>query len=270
MGSPLSQQDFKELYFSAPSFQDERVRHGFFGRSGGVSTGVYASLNCGQGSDDNPSNVAQNRRIVAEAMGVKPSHLLSLHQIHSAQCVVARAPWGDSYKPQADGMVTDVAGLALGVLTADCGPVLFHGKKADGQCVIGAAHAGWGGAFKGVLGATVEQMIGLGAGLESIRAVVGPCIGQKSYEVGMEFAEKFLEQDEGNEKFFISAQRDGHLMFDLPGYCAMRLAEAGVKNVVIKDLDTYFNEEDFFSYRRTTHRKEEDYGRQISVVVIKP
>ncbi|HOO82901.1 MAG TPA: laccase domain-containing protein, partial [Alphaproteobacteria bacterium] len=165
-------------------------------------------------------------------------------------------------------MVTDVSGLALGVLTADCAPVLFYGKKSDGAPVVGAAHAGWGGALKGVLDNTLAMMLELGAVPESIRACIGPCIGQKSYEVRDDFADTFLEEDGRNEVFFTAGRCAGHLQFDLPGYCAAKLGRAGVKNVLIKDLDTYFNEEDFFSYRRATHRHEKDYGRQISVIMI--
>lgn len=263
--------DGDDFYFTMPGFVSDGVPifHGFFGREGGVSTGIYSALNCGSGSDDNPAHVAENRRLVAEVVGCEPRNLLSLYQIHSDICLTIDKAYEEHERPQADAFVTDKAGIALGVLAADCGPVLFHGAKADGSPVIGAAHAGWGGALKGVLGEAVASMVALGAVKDSIVACVGPCISQASYEVGVDFSVPFLEQDDENERFFKSAQKSGHLMFDLAGYNALQLAKAGVKKVLIKDLDTYFNEQEFFSYRRTTHRKESDYGRQISVVMIK-
>lgn len=269
MGSKID-----NLYFTMPGFvqgqNEDKVFHGFFGREGGVSTGIYSSLNCGPGSDDNPAHVTANRKVVSDAVGCEPRSLLSLHQIHSDICLTIDEPYEAHDRPQADAFVTDKAGIALGVLTADCTPVLFHGVKGDGSPVVGAAHAGWGGALKGVLAATVTKMVALGAVKDSIVACVGPCISQMSYEVGEDFSVPFLEQDEQNEGFFKAAQKSGHLMFDLAGYNALQLSKAGVKKALIKDLDTYFNEEDFFSYRRATHRKEADYGRQISVVMIKP
>lgn len=269
MTNPSLQPDSEPLYYSQDGFADaEAVFHGFFSRRGGVSKDVYAFLNCGPGSDDEPENVNQNRKLVADIAGCRPDHLLSLYQIHSDKCLQVDGPW-EGERPEADAMVTDMPGVALGVLTADCAPVLFNGQKEDGSQVVGAAHAGWGGALKGVLEATVEGMKDLGVQADSIRAVVGPCISKASYEVGEEFADAFLQEDEASEVFFMTGQREGHLMFDLPGYCAFRLGRAGLKNVFIKDLDTYFNEEDFFSYRRKTHRHEKDYGRQISVVMIK-
>lgn len=263
-----SRPDSEPLYYSQEGFVDgAAVFHGFFSRRGGVSKDVYASLNCGAGSDDEPEHVKQNRAIVAEIVGCAPDHLLSLYQIHSPRCMRVEKPWG-AERPEADAMATDKAGIALGILTADCGPVLFSGQKADGSAVVAAAHAGWGGALKGVLESSIRAMEDLGAEKGSIRAVVGPCISRESYEVGEEFVDPFLKEDEESERFFMAGQRAGHLMFDLPGYCAFRLARAGLKKVFIKDLDTYFNEEDFFSYRRKTHRKEKDYGRQISVIMI--
>ncbi len=245
------------------------VFHGFFGRLGGVSTGLYAALNCGVGTEDLLEHVMENRRIVAEFTGVAPARLLSLYQIHSAVCLPVTEEWRMENRPQADAMVTDRAGLALGILTADCAPVLFYGEKPDGAPVIGAAHAGWGGALNGVLEATVREMMALGAVGGRLSAAIGPCIGQASYEVTDDFRAPFLAQDPESERFFMAGRRAGHVMFDLAGYCAFRLARAGVRDVCIKDLDTYFHEEDFFSYRRTTHRKEPDYGRQIAVVAIR-
>jgi len=271
MTNLLLQQDSDPLYFQHSDFlglQNDTVFHGFFSRRGGVSRDIFATLNCGPGSGEALSIVQKNRQIVSEIAGCEAKNLLSLHQIHSDQCLVVRESWDIEARLQGDAMVTDVPGLALGVLTADCAPVLFYGRKSDGAPVVGAAHAGWSGALKGVLGTCVEAMLEIGAVPESIRACIGPCIGQKSYEVSEAFAEPFLKEDDGNEAFFMAGQRAGHLQFDLPGYCAAKLGRAGVKNVLIKDLDTYFNEEDFFSYRRAMHRHEKDYGRQISVVTI--
>ncbi len=259
----------EELYFRVPGFTDglqAPVFHGFFGRFGGLSKNVYASLNCGPGSDDNPEHVKANRKIVADVAGCAPDHLLSLHQVHGDVCVRVEAVW--SARPQADAMVTDKPGFALGILTADCAPVLFAGQKTDGAPVIGAAHAGWGGALRGILESTVREMTALGAEPGSLKACIGPCIGKASYEVKDEFATPFYQEDDENERFFKAAKAPGHLMFDLAGYCAFKLFKAGVRDVLIKDLDTYFHEEDFFSYRRATHRSEKDYGRQISVIKI--
>ncbi|MEM6781414.1 MAG: peptidoglycan editing factor PgeF [Pseudomonadota bacterium] len=246
---------------------DAQADHGFFTRLGGVSEGIYKSLNCGPGSNDNAEYVQENRICVAEELKVEAENLLTLYQVHGETCLYVDQPFNG--RPEADALVTDQAGLAIGILTADCGPVLFYGQKSNGTSIIGAAHAGWGGAFKGVLQSTVDMMCERGAESETIRAALGPCIGPASYEVQIEFAEKFLEQDLANEHFFKSARKEGHLMFDLPGYIAKRLAEAGVNHVSLSGLDTYADEKRFFSYRRATHRGESDYGRQISAIVIK-
>lgn len=267
LAKPLLGSD--DLYFAEKAFVDPAVFHGFFGRSGGVSRNVYASLNCGPGSEDNPDHVQENRALVSGIVGCAPDRLLTLYQVHGTQCVTVDAVWDDSARPEADAMVTDQAGFALGILTADCAPVLFRGEKADGSPVIGAAHAGWGGAFQGVLEATIVKMRDLGAEVESIKAVIGPCIGLSSYEVDQDFYAQFFDHNPESERFFKNARRGEHYMFDLAGYCAFRLAHCGVQQVSIKDLDTYFHEEDFFSYRRATHRNEKDYGRQISVIMIK-
>lgn len=246
-----------------------KVKHGFFGRQGGVSEGIYNSLNCGVGSNDDPEAVQENRARVARALGGKPENLVRVWQNHSADCVIANEP--QNFKedpPTADGIVTDQTGLVLGVLTADCGPILFAGEKTDGTPVIGAAHAGWGGALKGVLESTVSQMQALGAELGTIRAAVGPCIGPKSYEVSVGFETPFLTHNPEDEHFFREAQKEGHLMFDLPGYIANRLAHAGVTQVTITGHDTFAEQENYFSYRRTTHAGEKDYGRQISAIMI--
>ena len=256
-------------FFESAEFSKsaDNVFHGFFGRQGGVSDGLYGSLNCGRGSDDDPAHVQANLDRVARQACVTPNNLLTMYQVHGHGCLYVDEPWSFDNRPQVDALVTDKAGIALGVLTADCGPVLFYGEKADGAPVIGAAHAGWKGAIGGALDATVSKMQELGA--DNIKACIGPCIAQSSYEVSAEFFEPFEKENSENERFFMASKKDGHLMFDLAGYCAARLAGLGLKHVFIKDLDTYFNEEDFFSYRRTTHRKESDYGRQISVIAIK-
>lgn len=263
MTQALRQPDSEILQHTVPSWKG--ITHGFFGRRGGFSAGIYESLNCGVGSQDNPEAVHKNRALIAQALGVPEEQLLSLYQIHSDICINPNAPYPE--RPQADAHVTDKPGLALGVLTADCAPVLFYGEKADGSPVIGAAHAGWGGALKGVLENTVRGMKDLGA--VAIEAAIGPCIGKASYEVTEAFAEPFLNEDETAEKFFSAARKEGHLMFDLAGYCAFRLARAGLKDVSLLDKDTYAHEADYFSFRRATHRNDPDYGRQLSVIVIK-
>ncbi len=260
--------------FHDPAFDSEctdQVAYGFFGRTGGVSDGIFASLNCALGTTDDPARVSQNRALVAQQLGLPGEPVSTLYQCHSADCLTIDSPLGQGPdRPKADAFVTDTPGLILGVLTADCGPVLFTGKKKNGAPVIAAAHAGWGGALKGILEATLEKMEEAGAVTETITACVGPCIMQASYEVKEDFARPFLIQHEEAEKFFMSARKQGHLMFDLPGYIAMRLALAGVRRVSLMGLDTYADEGSFFSYRRSTHRAEADYGRQISAIVINP
>lgn len=247
----------------------DTIRHGFFGRTGGVSKGIYGSLNCGPGSEDDLSDVIENRNRVAKAIGVQPENLVTVWQVHSADCLYMTEPTRSAgARPQADGMVTDIAGMALGILTADCGPILFAGTKADGSPVIGAAHSGWGGSLKGIGEATLDKMVELGAQMETIQATIGPCIGPKSYEVSLGFEKPFLERDPEDEHFFREAQKEGHLMFDMAGYIANRLARHGLRHVTITGQDTCAMEADFFSYRRKTHNKEPDYGRQISVIAI--
>ena len=244
------------------------IAHGFFGRRGGVSEGLYESLNCGLGTWDNPEAVIENRARVARVIGTTPDKLISLKQVHSPTCVYVNQPWDVDNRPEADAFVTDVPGLALGILTADCGPVLFYGEKHDGSPVVAAAHAGWGGALKGVLESTVREMARYGAALDGIHASIGPCIGAASYEVQMDFIGNFLNQDPENERFFKSGNGDRYY-FDLSGYIAWRLALAGVRHVSIGGQDTYAGEDYWFSYRRATHRAEGDYGRQISVIMIR-
>ena len=240
------------------------LRHAFFSREGGVSGGIYASLNAGIGSRDDPAHVAENRRRMAEQIGVPPTHFLSVHQIHSADVMVATAPWDAASRPRADAIVTRVEGLAIGASAADCGPILLVDPNAR---VIGAAHAGWKGALTGILEATVAAMENLGAERNGIIAAIGPLIRQPSYEVGAEFVERFIEADAGNALFFIPAARQGHSMFDLAGFIRMRLENAGVLMIDDIGVDTYANE-NFYSYRRSVHRKEPDYGRHVHAIVL--
>ncbi|HEU0095919.1 MAG TPA: peptidoglycan editing factor PgeF [Rhizomicrobium sp.] len=240
------------------------IAHGFFGLEGGVSEGLYASLNCGPGSKDAPEAVAENRRRVSEALGA--GSLVSLSQIHSA--IVHILPFEgakDEMRPEGDAMVTATPGVALGILTADCAPLLLADAEAR---VIGAAHSGWKGAHGGVLEAALEAMEKLGAARGRITAAIGPCISQKSYEVGWEFRDKFLELGLRNRKFFTVSDRPGHYRFDLEGYAAHRLTAAGVGTVERLGVCTYPPENGFFSFRRTTHAGEPDYGRQISAIVL--
>jgi len=250
---------------TSPGLSAPGIAHGFFGREDGVSTGLYESLNCGPGSGDDPKAVAENRRLVVSALvpeardGVR---LVSLSQIHSA--IVHTLPaWEE--RPEGDAMVTATQGLALGILTADCAPVLLADPKAR---VIGAAHAGWKGALGGVLEATLEAMEKLGALRDRIEAAIGPCISQNNYEVGWEFRDHFLEQGLKHRRFFIPSDREGHYRFNLAGYAAHRLTTAGVGSVAMLGVCTYPPENGFFSFRRTTHAGEPDYGRQISAIVL--
>ena len=240
------------------------LRHAFFTRDGGVSDGIYAGLNGGIGSNDDPANVAENRRRMAERMGVTPRHFLTLFQIHSPDVVVATAPWDAASRPRADAIVTRTEGLAIGVTAADCGPVLFVDPSAR---VIGAAHAGWKGALTGVVESTVDAMEKLGAERGGIVAAIGPLIRQPSYEVGNEFVERFVQADAENTLFFIPSEREGHAMFDLAGFIRMRLENAGVLMIDDIGADTY-SDDRFYSYRRSVHRHEPDYGRHVHAIVL--
>ncbi len=241
------------------------IAHGFFTRIGGVSQGAYASLNCGIGSGDSRERVLANRAQAAAALGVAPTHLTSPVQVHGADVAIVTEPWPVGEGPNADAVVTNTLGIAAAIGTADCAPVLFADPEAR---VIGAAHAGWGGALKGVLEATVVAMLTLGADISRISAAIGPAIAQRSYEVGAEFRDRFLADDSANDNFFASANRPGHFFFDLTGYAAARLDRLGVGTVSVLGLDTYADEERFFSFRRTTHRGETDYGRMISAIAL--
>lgn len=236
------------------------VRHGFFTRKGGASSGVYSGLNCGFGSCDQHEIVAINRARVADAMGVAPDHLVGVHQVHSADVVTITQASTD--KPKADALVTATPKIALSILTADCQPVLFADTKA---CVVGAAHAGWKGALNGILEETLDAMESLGADRRHIKAVIGPAISQSSYEVGPEFMDTFLAEDPLYARFFAQGRED-KLQFDLPGFGLMRLRGAGVGHAGWTRHCTYADPERFYSYRRTTHQKEADYGRLIAAI----
>ena len=235
------------------------VAHGFLGRRGGVSTGIHAGLNVGIGSDDDADAVAENRRQATDAV-LPGARLLTLYQTHSADVVRALTAFDD--RPAGDALVTDRPGLALGILTADCTPVLFADREAG---VVGAAHAGWKGAIGGVTDAAIAAMEKIGARRDRIAAAIGPCIARASYEVDDGFARRFEEQDPANERFFAPG-KPGHHQFDLEAYVAHRLAAAGLTKIEMLGLDTYADEERFFSFRRATHRDEPGYGRQISII----
>ncbi|PWE52643.1 peptidoglycan editing factor PgeF [Metarhizobium album] len=239
------------------------IRHGFFTREGGVSEGLYRGLNVGLGSNDDQQKVQENRARVARWFDAPVDRLATVHQVHSPDVMVVDATYAGD-RPKADAMVTASPGIVLGVLTADCGPILF--ADAENR-VIGAAHAGWKGALDGVLESTVEAMLTLGARREAITAVLGPSISQANYEVGPEFVERFVQRDADYAEFFAPSEKTGHAMFDLQGLTVRRLRDAGVsaENLAIC---TYADTERFFSYRRTTHAAEPDYGRQISAITI--
>ena len=240
------------------------LRHAFFSREGGVSGGIYQSLNGGISSRDDASNVAENRRRMAEELGVEPRRFLTAFQIHSPDVAVATGPWDTASRPRADAIVTATENLAIGVTAADCGPVLF---VDPGARVIGAAHAGWKGALTGVLESTVKAMEQLGAQRAGIVAAIGPLIRQPSYEVGAEFVDRFVQADRDNARFFIPASRENHAMFDLAGFIRLRLEKAGVLMIDDTGIDTY-SDERFFSYRRSVHRGEPDYGRHVHSIVL--
>lgn len=243
--------------------------HGFFTRRGGVSQGLYDSLNCGYGAKEDPAEaVTENRRRVAQALDVAPDRLLTVYQVHSAKAVIAQTPWAPDSAPQADGMATNQPGLALGALSADCAPVLLEDRAAQ---VVGACHAGWRGALDGVIEATLEAMERLGAARGRIRAAIGPCIGPEAYEVGPEFVERFTAADPANDAFFRAAANEparaaGKARFDLPGYALLRLSAAGVAEAAWIGRCTLADEARFFSNRRAVLRGEADYGRLISAI----
>jgi YfiH family protein len=253
------------MRIEAPSLVLAGIRHAFFTRAGGVSTGFYESLNGGIGSHDAAANVAENRARMAAVLGVEPRRLLTAYQTHSPDVVIAEMPWTAESRPHADAIVTRTRTLAIGVTTADCGPILLAEPRAR---VIGAAHAGWRGALTGVIESTVAAMQRLGAARDQIRAAIGPMIRQSSYEVGPDLLARFHTDDPGSGRFFSPAARDGHALFDLGGYVAARLKRAGVGYVEDLGLCTYADATRFFSYRRTTHRAEADYGRHINAITL--
>lgn len=244
--------------------QLDGIQHGFFTRRDGTSTGIYASLNCGPGSNDNPDAIHKNRGAVLANFPTCKS-LLSLYQIHSPTVITVTAPWPDGGQPKADGMVTRKPGIVLGILTADCAPVLLADENAG---VIGAAHAGWKGALGGVVQNVVDAMVTLGAKRQDIVATVGPCIAQKSYEVGPDLYNVFMDQTPAHAIFFKSSERAGHYLFDLEGFVVHRLQQTGITRANAFHRDTYAEPDNFFSYRRTTHQGEPDYGRQISAIAL--
>lgn len=246
-------------------FDAGKVRHAFFTRRGGVSRGLYTSLNCGRGSGDDPADVEANRARAMAALDLPASALFTNHQVHSATVVVIEEGADPEDRRRADAFVTARPNVALGVLAADCAPVLF---AAPDDGVIGACHAGWRGAVGGVCEATVDAMIELGARPDGIRAAIGPCIGFESYEVGPEFPEPFVVQDRQNARFFEQAAREGHFLFDLSGYLARRLSALGIGEVFRLDCDTCRDEANFFSYRRSCQRQQPDYGRQLAAITL--
>jgi len=250
----------------APEFSKiPHIRHGFFGREGGSSHGIYASLNCGLGSGDDRKIVVNNRASAASRLNLAAHKLITAYQYHSSEIITVTKPWNHDDAPKADGMVCKLSNIGLGLLTADCAPVLFADENAG---VIGAAHAGWRGAISGVTDNIVTAMENLGARRSSIVAVIGPAISQNAYEVGPEFITAFVEQDAGHRQFFVPSSRNKHYMFDLPGYLMQRLQCANLAAVSSLKTCTYAHEKQFFSYRRTTHKGEKDYGRQISIIAL--
>jgi hypothetical protein len=252
------------LILRAKNLSLPRIAHGFFGRQGGVSEGFYASLNCGPGSGDDRAKVIENRCRVTETFGLG-ARLLTLYQIHSPKAVTVTAPWEIGESPQADAMVTNLPDLALGMLTADCAPVLLADVEAG---VIGAAHAGWKGALDGVVESTVAAMEQLGAARGRIAAAIGPCISQANYEVDGEFRANFTRADSANARFFVPNDRAGYFRFDLEAYVALRLDDAGITEVEALSACTYARLGDFYSFRRATHAGEKDYGREVSAVML--
>ncbi len=253
------------MKIEADALKRDGLSHGYFTRAGGVSSGIYASLNIGLGSDDKRHDVLENRRRVAGDIGVEPARLVSPHQIHSPDVITVEGPWPDDADRKADALVTRTPGLAIGIATADCGPVLFADPEAR---VVGAAHSGWKGALSGILQNTVSAMEALGASRDRITAVLGPTISRDAYEVGPEFHERFVKEASGNARYFTPSGRAGHHLFDLPAFITDRLKALGLAEVTDTAMCTYSDEARFFSFRRTTHRNEPDYGRQISAIAL--
>jgi polyphenol oxidase len=241
------------------------IRHAFFTREGGVSAGLYESLNGGVGSHDSAAHVAENRARMAASLGITPERLLTAYQVHSPKVIVAETAWASDARPRADAIVTRMPELAIGVTTADCGPILFAEPRAR---VIGAAHAGWRGALSGVAEATIAAMEQLGATRSQIRAALGPMIRQRNYEVGSDLIDRFTAEDPASGPFFAPASRPGHAQFDLGGYITARLRRAGIGHLEDLGLCTYADAALFYSYRRATHRAENDYGRHVNAIAL--
>lgn len=253
------------MMIEAPSLTIDGIHHGFFTRQGGVSSGLYASLNGGIGSGDSVAHVVENRARMAAVIGVKPERFITAYQVHSPRVVVAETHWTQQARPHADGIVTRTPGLAIGITTADCGPVLLADPQAR---VIGAAHAGWRGALAGIVEATIEAMEQLGAMRSRTRAALGPMIRQPNYEVGPDLIARFDVEDPASADFFIAGSREGHALFDLAGYVGARLARTGVVEITDLGLCTYADPTRFFSFRRATHRAEADYGRHVNAIAL--
>lgn len=251
--------------YRSPNLNHHSLKHGFFTRLGGQSTGLYRSLNCGIGSDDNPVHVSANRHAVLQHLAPSGGTLCGLSQIHSNKVHLLEAPWNTNHSPKGDGMVTRQKNIILGILTADCAPVLFADPEAG---VIGAAHAGWQGALSGIIENILNLMQEQGARLPAIKAAVGPCIGQDNYEVGPEFRQEFLSHDIKYQRYFMPSSQDGHHLFDLKSFTQDRLLAAGLSDIILMPQDTYAIKDEFFSYRRTTHAGELDYGRQMSCIML--
>ncbi len=243
----------------------ELVRHAFYTRQGGVSKGSYSSLNCSFTNDDDLNHIVENRKRVAEDFGIDPDNLVMCRQIHSADIMVVDKPWSMDDSPEADGLVTNKRGVALGVLSADCVPVLLSDYKTG---VIGAVHAGWRGALSGVVEQAVEAMVGLGAVKESIVGALGPCIWQDHYEVDIQMMIQFTDRDVNDRRFFIESEKENHYMFDLPGYVRSRALSAGISDCALPAYDTYAEPEDFFSCRRNFHNDAGEHGAQVSVIML--
>ncbi|MBT7730383.1 MAG: peptidoglycan editing factor PgeF [Rhodospirillaceae bacterium] len=246
-------------------FNRKNIQHAFFTRHGGKSTGLYTALNCGIGSNDNISSVLDNRAQAMKALNLSAGSLVTCHQTHSSKMIVITKANRYATKHVGDGLVTSLPKVCLGILTADCSPILFSDEK---NRVIGAAHAGWKGALHGILEATVNGMGSQGAEIDHIVCAIGPTIGPKSYEVGPEFKETFLDSDSTCNQFFAKSSRLGHYMFDLPSFIISRLSKIGINTVFNIDRDTYSDETSFYSYRRSSHKNEDDYGRLLSTIVI--
>jgi len=254
------------MFLTSPNLSAPNIQHGFFTRKGGKSSGIYGSLNCGYGSGDDIDIVCANRTIVADMLGTDADSLCTAFQIHSNKVITLDRPWHWKDAPEADALVTKTPGIALGILSADCLPVLFADTKRN---IIGAAHAGWKGAFSGIIEATIEAMEQLGAQKTDIAAAIGPGIAQKSYEVGAEFQERFVQASAVNNAYFIPSPRPSHFLFDLKAYAKDRLEKSGIAPINVLAQDTCLQEDTFFSFRRATLRGEPVYGRQISAIMLK-